>query len=428
MVALGEVTKNGQTIFAKNSDRSANECQPLVQCGRLAHPPGAVTQCQFISLPEVSTTCRHVGSRPYWCWGYEHGFNEYQVVIGNEGLTSRIESAEPRLIGMELLRIGLERSRTAGEAVEVMTEIITRYGQGVFKGGAIAGNYDNGYLVADPREAYVIETAGHQWAVKRVEKTIGISNVYSLETDWDCLSPEAEPYAIQQGWWKPGQGRFNFAEAYSDERFRSGGGSNGAARRARSCTVLSQQVGGIEATTMMSLLSDHSDGKCPDEPFQTEIGYGGICFHTPEGLETGGNTAASLVADLCGDGSRLPVYWCSFYSPCLGVFFPVLIEGTLPSVLSIGDASPSDTSPWWLFHRLSQLARAEAEKRVPFVREQWAKLQARFLESAYPIAHEGCALIENEQSDAAERLLTEYMEQNVLEMLEMASGMIHSFA
>ena len=30
MVALGRATRQGQTIFAKNSDRPADECQPLV--------------------------------------------------------------------------------------------------------------------------------------------------------------------------------------------------------------------------------------------------------------------------------------------------------------------------------------------------------------------------------------------------------------
>jgi secernin len=73
MVSLGQATTHGQTLFAKNSDRPADECQPLVQRDRQAYPPGAVTRCQFVELPEVRETWRHVGSRPYWCWGYEQG-------------------------------------------------------------------------------------------------------------------------------------------------------------------------------------------------------------------------------------------------------------------------------------------------------------------------------------------------------------------
>ena len=87
--------------------------------------------------------------------GYEHGFNEHQVAIGNEGLGSKLETAkQPKLIGMELIRLGLERSRTAAEAVEVMTGLVERYGQGKFDNDGGVRTYDNGYIVADPHEAY----------------------------------------------------------------------------------------------------------------------------------------------------------------------------------------------------------------------------------------------------------------------------------
>jgi len=120
--------------FAKNSDRPSEECQPLVLRERRSHPRGSVTRCQFVKLPEVPTTYRHIGSRPYWCWGYEHGFNEHQVVIGNEGLASKNpEFTGAKLVGMELVRLGLERGASAAEAVDVMTALISRYGQGKFK-------------------------------------------------------------------------------------------------------------------------------------------------------------------------------------------------------------------------------------------------------------------------------------------------------
>ena len=114
MVATPTATRQGQLIFAKNSDRSWDECQPLEWHCREQHAAGATVDTQFMSLPQVKTTWRHVGSRPWWCWGYEHGFNEHQVVIGNEGLASKFEAAsEPKLIGMEILRLGLERGQTA---------------------------------------------------------------------------------------------------------------------------------------------------------------------------------------------------------------------------------------------------------------------------------------------------------------------------
>jgi secernin len=423
MVAIPGTTTDGRLIFAKNSDRPAIECQPLELRERRTHPAGSVTKCQFVELPEVSTTYRHIGSRPYWCWGYEHGFNEYQVVIGNEGLASRFaEFKQPKLIGMELIRLGLERGKTAAEAVEVMTGLITEYGQGKFKNDQNVRTYDNGYIIADPHEAYILQTAGHEWAVKRVNGAMGISNVYSVETDWDTLSPTAVDHAKAQGWWTDDSGRFNFSDAYSSQRDRSVG--SGAMRLRRSCGVLHRDSGQVDVRTMMALLSDHSDGKNPDEPFQTEIPQGSsICVHhNADG--GGGNTAASLVAHLCADGSQLPVYWCSLYSPCLAVFLPTFIEGNLPPVLGIGDEEPADDSPWWLFRRLSLSVRANGRTAISEVRAEWKNFQDRLFVSADQIATEGKTLIDVGHGDEAERLLTDYMASNVAEMLTTVRGML----
>ncbi|MCZ6678259.1 MAG: C69 family dipeptidase [Candidatus Poribacteria bacterium] len=424
MVALPGATTDSQTIFAKNSDRPAIECQPLVQRGRATHPAGTMTKCQFVEFPEAPTTYRHVGSRPYWCWGYEHGFNEYQVVIGNEGLASKYEFDSPKLIGMELIRLGLERAKTAAEAVEVMTDLITRYGQGKFNNDQGVRTYDNGYIIADPKAAYILQTAGHEWAVKQVQGAVGISNVYSLEDDWARLSPTAIDQAKANAWWDDTSDRFNFAAAYSREADRSVGG--GAMRRRRSCTVLSKVAGQIDTRTMMALLGDHSDGSSPDEPFQTEISQGAsICVHHNDD-GGGGNTAASLVAHLCDNGSRLPVYWCSFYSPCLGVFLPTFIEGELPSVLAIGGEEASDDSPWWLFRQLSLKVRLEETDLLPAVQAKWKAFQTRLFASAYEMASAGKQQIDQGREADAKQFLTQYMAENVQTMLGMVRQMLSS--
>ncbi|MBV7328298.1 C69 family dipeptidase [Chloroflexi bacterium TSY] len=426
MVALGNATQNGQTIFAKNSDRPANECQPLVLREKQRHRAGSIAHCQFVELPQVDISYRHVGSRPYWCWGYEHGFNEHQVVIGNEALPSKLAPfAKPKLIGMEILRLGLERSRSAAEAVEVMADLITRYGQGKFDNDADVRTYDNGFIIADPREAYILETAGHDWVVKRVEKPIGISNVHSIETDWTAISPEAERQAQEKGWWlaQPDLGPFNFAEAYSEIDRTQG---SGPMRRARSCAILSHRAGGIDVQTMIKILSDHGSATVDPAAYKSVINPGtGICVHG--NLDGGGgNTAASLVADLCADGSRLPVYWCSFYSPCLSLFFPVLLEGTLPSILSIGDSSQSEQSPWWQFYQLSMLARSNSDVGVSLVRETWTDFQSKLFISADQVSVEGQRLINLGQCDEASTLLSQYMSENVDTMLRVVEGLLET--
>lgn len=421
MVATPSATRHGQTVFAKNSDRPWNECQPLELHERTTHGSGETAGTQFVDVPQVETTWRHVGSRPWWCHGYEHGFNEHQVVIGNEALPSKLEPYKaPKLIGMELLRLGLERGKSAKEAVDVMTGLITEFGQGKFDNDAGVRTYDNSYIVADPKEAYVIETAGHEWAVKRVDGALGISNVYSLETDCDMVSGTAEAAARENGWWDSA-GAFNFAEAFT-KTDRSEG--SGAMRRKRSCAVLGSATGKVGVDTMMSTLSDHSDASNPNEPFQTGINPGnGICVHfahDEHGEVKGGNTAASLIADLCEDGSRLPVYWCSFYSPCLSVFYPVFVEADLPEILARGGErfEEDETSPWWRFHRLNIAARQGGAETVQLVRKRWQRLQEEMMSTAYDVAVEGKRLIDAGQTDRAKEMLTRYVGEHVAVMLE----------
>ncbi len=393
MVALDSVTAQGQTLFAKNSDRPADECQPLAFHPRRSHPSGTTLACQFVDLPQAATTWRHIGSRPYWCWGYEHGFNEHQVVIGNEALPSNLPTAqEAKLIGMELLRLGLERGRSAAEAVEVITGLVSRYGQGKFANEARVRTYDNGYIVADPREAFVVETAGHDWAVRRVERAVGISNVYSIGTDWDAKSPAAPA---------------DFGSAYADLASLQG---SGAIRRARSCALLERPGQPIDASDLMAILSDHgeSTSALPTAP--------SICMHPYPG-GSWGNTAASLVADLCADGSQLPVYWCSFYSPCLGLFLPIFLEGELPPALTLGGQTPNAESPWWGFYHLNQLVRQEPGSRMWWVRSRWQPLQASLLASAYPLAQQAKKLIDSGEEAKASRLLSDYMAENTRQML-----------
>ncbi|MEX0761338.1 MAG: C69 family dipeptidase [Dehalococcoidia bacterium] len=421
MVALGDATKSGQVLFAKNSDRPQEECQPLVMRVRTEHIVGDAG-CQFVDVPQARVTYRHVGSRPYWCAGYEHGFNEHQVVIGNEALPSKLGPArELKLIGMELLRLGLERSETAAEAVDVMTGLVEQYGQGKFENDAGVRTYDNSFIVADPREAYIIEAVGHDWAVKRVDRFATISNVGMLNKDATRVSAGAKTRAARAGLFEMGFGdRFEFAKAFAD----IDSSESGKARQCRSNALVGQREGSLDAATMMKVLADHSDAANPGEPFVEDVrGPVSLCVHRTEAPNPG-VSAASLVADLCGNGERLPVYWCGLYSPCMTLFYPVFVEGYLPETLSLGGAEPSDDSPWWLFYRLTHDGLRGGRERRAEIRNAWKPLQAELLESAYTVATLGNELIDAGREDEAATILTEYMSENVRRMLDTARGLL----
>jgi hypothetical protein len=88
-VALKDATAARRVLFAKNSDRTVFDCQPLFLHPRRAWPAGATIDLGRISIPQAAETNATLGSSPYWCWGYEEGMNEFGVVIGNEGVFTK---------------------------------------------------------------------------------------------------------------------------------------------------------------------------------------------------------------------------------------------------------------------------------------------------------------------------------------------------
>ena len=131
LIAGPDVTKNHFAIFAKNSDRPPNEAQFLDWIPARTYQPGESIQCTYINIPQVEKTAAVLLSRPFWMWGAEMGINQYGLVIGNEAVFSKVPAnKEPALLGMDLLRLGLERAHTAVQAVEVIVELLEEYGQG----------------------------------------------------------------------------------------------------------------------------------------------------------------------------------------------------------------------------------------------------------------------------------------------------------
>ena len=185
---------DGSIIFGKNSDRPMGEGQNTRTYLAAKHAPDEALACTYIEIPQAPRTHRIALSQIDWMWGGEMGANEHGVVIGNEAVWTKLPAGPPALLGMDLVRLGLERGSTAREALDIMTSLLEQFGQG----GACAENdpgftYDNSFLIADPIEAWVLETAGRFWVAERVtEGTRNISNRLSIRSDFDLCSAGLE--------------------------------------------------------------------------------------------------------------------------------------------------------------------------------------------------------------------------------------------
>ncbi len=368
-VALGAATRDGSVIFAKNSDRNANECQPLFHAPRQQHPDGATVRCQYLTIPQAAETWELIGSRPHWLWGFEMGVNEWGVAIGNEAVLSREPSEAVGLIGMDLVRLGLERARTADLAVRIIGALVEQYGQGGSCEATFFRTYHNSFIVADPQTAWVLETMGRRWVARRVRDRAAISNLYTITTDWDACSPGAVSHAQEQMW---GGTPFDFAAAYQDPE---------ADLRPRACrldrarAVLASHRAPLRVDDMMTLLRDHNGGDLPDGPQELPT----ICMHLMPG--TYGETAAALVCHLRPDRQHRELAvtaWAAFGSPCLSIFRPVYpVAVGLPDVVQRGGGPYDPDSPWWAFERLQRnVALAPALAHV--ARETLGALESQF--------------------------------------------------
>ncbi len=149
--------------------------------------------------------------------------NEYQVTIGETTFGGRPELVDPTGIidYGSLIYITLQRSRTAREAVKVMTELVQQYGY-----------YSSGesFTVADPTEVWILEMIGKGpgvrgavWVAVRVPDDCISAHAnqsrihrFDLNDKENCLySYDVISFAREKGYFNGLNKDFSFADAYS---------------------------------------------------------------------------------------------------------------------------------------------------------------------------------------------------------------------
>jgi len=420
LVALGSATADGSALFAKNSDRPALECQTLIQVPRREHETGARLRCQYIEIPQMAVTAALIGSQPFWLWGFEHGLNEHGVAIGNHTVFAKDELSGFGLIGMDLVRLGLERAATAAQATEVITTLVEGYGQGGSGYFDKDWPYHNSFLIADRREAFLLETSDRRWAVRRIDGVGSASNHLTIGQDWDSLAAGVIEHAIASGWWNgQDESHFDFAAAYRDTSIAPDIISSG--RHRRTCEILARSRGRLTAADLHAALRDHYDGPLhrPGRAADDERYYS-VCMHA----DPVGTTTASMVARLPADEDDFLCYWGSLGSPCIGVFLPYYPAGQLPAALARGGENASADSPWWRFKHLLTLVEEKPDERGPRVRAAWDRFESELRSQARAVEAEAIAFRRRRDEEGASSILTRFMDTNVRTMLGRLENLI----
>jgi dipeptidase len=229
------------------------------------------------------------------------------------------------------------------------------------------------------------------------------TNHVTIGTDWDALSDEAVAHAIASGWWSAQQGRFDFAAAYRDTSWVPPTFSSGRYRR--TCEMLADGRSSLTEGAMRAALRDHYGSSVyrPIHPAEDER-YLSVCMHADP---IGSTTAAAVVA-LPNEPRRPIRYWACLGAPCVGIFVPLYIAGTVPAILARGGLEPSEDSPWWRFRRLLELVETDHEKFGSLVRNEWDRDESALAEEADRVERE----LAEDPADPAPRL-TDFMDRSV---------------
>jgi dipeptidase len=344
-----------------------------------------MVKCTYIEVPQVAETYEVLLAKPFWIWGCEMGANECGVAIGNEAVfTKEPYGKEPGLIGMDFIRLALERADRARKALDVIVELLETYGQSGDHGHE--PYYHNSFIIADTDEAWVLETVGEFWAAERVRGVRTISNGLTIGSEWDLASPRLVAHAVEKGWCKSADD-FHFARCYSDFLYTRFSGCS--ARQRRSTELLEAQKGSITVETMMAALRDHGPQAAVDPSWNPGKGLlmDTLCVHAGFGPTRPSQSVGSMVGHLSPD---LPTYWLTGTSgPCISVFKSVYLGGAgLPDSSVLGPKPAGTYDPdslWWTHERLHRAVMRDYATRVPLFRDERDELEAMFLREAAEI-------------------------------------------
>ena len=346
-VALPTHTADASVLFAKNSDRCPNEPQQVLRTFPVDYPEDARLECTYITIAQARHTNACLLCKPSWMWGCEMGANEYGLHIGNEAVFTREPvQKEGGLTGMDLVRLALERCMYAREAADLIIAMLMRYGQGGDCGYDKPFYYHNSFLIADARSAYVLETAGEFWALKRVNGYYALSNALTIENDFDEIHAGAIDYAIAKRRCRD-RADFSFARCFSDPvKTRAA-----CAQQRRAQGLLALEKGGLTTRDMMTLLRSHNEnarpfsrGSCAD-----------ICMHA--GANAGASqTTGSLIGKISQGYATEFVTGMS--SPCLAVFKPYWLSADTTQLVFPLYAARASRESWLWRENLPRDVRA----------------------------------------------------------------------
>jgi dipeptidase len=354
--------------------------------------------------------------------------NEHQLAIGETTYGGRPELVDSTGI-MDygsLIYITLQRAKTAREAIKIMDELVTEYGY-----------YSSGesFSISDPDEVWIMEMIGKGvgnkgavWVARRIPDGYisGHANQARITTfpqndPENCLfSKDVISFAKEKGFFKGDDKDFDFSAAYAPVDF--GGARFCEARVYAGFRKVNKEIEAFEQYAMgydlknrmplwikpdkkltiedmMDLMRDYYAGTPMD--MTKDMGAGpnecivrwrpltwkveGKTYFNERAISTQ-QTGFSFVTQ---SRSWLPdpvggILWFGVDDTYSTVYVPMYCGLTkVPHVFEVGNGSMmvfSETSAFWLFNQVSNLAYARYNLMIPYIKEKQQMLEQKFID------------------------------------------------
>lgn len=387
VIAGKNATTDGSVLLGHNEDWGTY-LKPLSWNPSEKHRPGATFKLKDgQSIRQVEETFAFI-----WPAAECNGINERQVALADDTGSCREELFQnERGIDLEeFVILALQRSRSAREAVQLMGDLIEKYGYRSHNGkdGDI-------FSIADPHEGWWMEvTIGGIWVAQRVpdDKFVVLANRFRIEeVDLSdpsrfLASPNLFEFAVKKGWYDPAQGPLNFSRVYgapegsrsiynSRREWRGNSLLAGKAFDGEENPLTVKAARKLGPRDIMALFRDHYEGTEYD---LTEGYKKGSPHRTSERTVCRLATDASTVAQL---RSWLPpeiggMLWFSAGTPCSSVYLPFYLGALeFPKPFSFLTESYDNDNAYWIFNSLENLVDTYYGEKA-----KWGNSEARAID------------------------------------------------
>jgi len=415
-----ELTKDKVIIHAHNEDMGMETVGRLWHVSAKQYSKDATISVPYVTIKQPKKTLS------YWASGnskltqglgtsqtqlpYDSilvGMNENGVTMACNWAFSREAKREKKGIRRYAIRqLILERAVSAKAGVELIGKFIDSHGQ-ADHGGLI-------YVLADSKEAWVVETTTHHWVAKKIrDNEIWVSaNRFRIGTTYDLSSKQLVENAKTKGWFDPKKGPFNFSQAYGDpEKMNQ---KYDKERENRVLELLEIRKGKISEEDLFSVLRDRYDNTKMYTPPQGIELLRDVINNNPNLHRTisTNRTQSSFVALLRENSPFGSVMWFAMATPTSSGYFPIYARGeTIPRSFSIDESAISNRSAWWTFRKLQQMTDQKYKSLQPQTSkafyDQYLKLKKRW----HHLERQAEKLLSQGQKEASYSLINRFCSQ-----------------